>query len=138
MGATVVNSLTASYWAGCKPPGYKNMDLDRALQAYEPLAGKKVTFSNDIMPKTPEVNLQSIDDCITELKGSITALEQAKTSLNQVVSALKAVQSAGFKVSTELFKLSKDKNVDTSRFEAAGTNASSIASMAGSKLADYA
>ena len=50
MGATVVNALTASHWAGHKPAAFKNMDLDRALQAYEAQAGKNVATAIEVVP----------------------------------------------------------------------------------------
>jgi len=136
MGATVVNGLTASYWAGNKPPDYKNTDLDKALKTYEGVAGKTLKIPKDLIPPVPKSNVGDIDDCIAKMKSAISELEKGKTILNQIVTALKAVQAAAAKTSADLTKLSKGKDVDESKYKAAATNASSIGSLAAGELKD--
>lgn len=137
MAATVINGLSASHWAGWKPADYKGQDLDSALKAYEPLAGKTITFASSLMPAAPKLNIRAIDGCIADLKTSITEMEKGKAILNQVAGALRAVQSAGFKVSADLNKLSKGKDVDEQKYQAAATVAGSIASSAAEALSNY-
>ena len=136
MGATVVNGLTASYWAGAKPPDYKNTDLDKALKTYEGVAGKTVTFSKSLMPPVPKSTITDITACITDLKSAIADLEKAKTLLNPIVTALKAVITVANKTSTDLKNLSKGKDVDEKKYLAASTNAGSISFLAAGALKD--
>jgi hypothetical protein len=137
MGATVVNALTASYWAGNKPVDYKNQDLDKALKAYEPLAGKTAKIPSNLIPPVPKSTITDIDDCIAKLKNAITELEKGKVILNQVITALQAVQGAAGKTSADLTKLSKGKDVDESKYKFAATSASSIGSFAADALKNY-
>ena len=135
MGATVINNLTSSYWAGAKPKDYQGQDLDRALKAYEGLAGKSnVTIPSNLIPKVPAGKIGEIDACIKDLNNAITELQKGSTTLKQVATALKAVQSAAAKTATDLSKLSKGKDADKDAYEAASTKASSVGSMASSAL----
>src|SRR5262245_13882699 len=137
MAATVVNSLTASYWAGNKPNGYKGQDLDKALKAYEPLAGKTVIIPKDLIPSVPKAQVGDIDACITKVKSAITELEKGKVMLNQFISALQAVQAAGGKTAAELTKLSKGKDVDETEYKNAAASANSIAVGAAETIKSY-
>src|SRR5262245_38151182 len=137
MGATVVNALTASYWAGHKPADYKGQELDRALKAYEPLAGKSVTIPSSLIPPVPKSKIGDIDACIAKLKSAVTELEKGKVILNQIVTALQAVQAAAGKASADLTKLSKGKDADETAYKNAAITANSIASLAADALKDY-
>ncbi|MCI0685240.1 MAG: hypothetical protein L0Y71_24335 [Gemmataceae bacterium] len=137
MAATVVNALSASHWAGHKPAGYKGQDLDKALKAYEPLAGKTITIPSNLIPSAPKAKVGEVDTCISKLKHAVTELEKGKVLLSQIATALKAVQSAALKASTDLNKLSKGKDVDESEYKNAAISASSIAGIAADRLGDY-
>src|SRR5947209_2003335 len=102
MGATVVNGLTASFWADHKPADYKNQDLDRALKTYESSAGKTVRIPSNLIPPVPKSTVTDIDSCVTKLKSAITELEKGKVILNQIVTALQGVQTAANKTSSDL------------------------------------
>ena len=136
MGATVVNGLTASYWASNKPADYKGQDLDKALKTYEPLGGKTLKIPSSLIPPVPKPTIGEIDDCIAKLKAAITELEKGKVTLNQIVTALQGVQAAASKTSADLTKLSKGKDVDESEYKAAATRASSVGSLAADALKD--
>ena len=137
MGARVVNALTVSYWADHKPADYKGQDLDRALKAYESVAGKTVKIPSNLIPPVPKSTITDIDDCIAKLKSAITELDKGKVILNQIVTTLQAVQAAGGKASADLTKLSKGKNVDETEYKNAATSANTIASLAADALNDY-
>jgi hypothetical protein len=137
MGATVVNALTSSYWAGHKPADYKGQDLDKALKAYEPLAGKSVTIPSSLIPPVPKASVSAIDACIAKLKSAITELEKGKVILNQVATALQAVQTAAGKASADLIKLAKGKDADETEYKNAAITANSIGSLAADALKDY-
>jgi hypothetical protein len=137
MGAKVVNGLTVSYWAEHKPAYYKGQDLERALKAYESVAGKAVKIPNNLIPPVPQSTISDIDACIPKLKSAITELEKGKVILNQIVAALQAVQAAGDKTSADLTKLSKDKNLDETEFKNAAVSANSIASLAADTVKGY-
>ncbi len=137
MGAQVVNGLTASFWAERKPAGYKGTDLDKALKAYEPLAGKSVTIPSSLIPPVPKPKVSEIDACLAKLKNASTELDKAKTALNQVITALQAVQGAASKTSADLNKLSKGKDVDESEYKNAVATANSIATLAAGELKNY-
>jgi hypothetical protein len=135
MGATVVNGLSSSYWAGNKPKDYKGQDLDRALKAYEAVAAKgNITIPSNLIPKVPQSKIGEIDGCIKDLNNAVTELQKGVTILKQVATALKAVQNAAAKTSVELSKLSKGKGVDPDAYEAASTTASSVGMLAGDAL----
>jgi hypothetical protein len=137
MAATVVtNTLTASYWAGLKPPGYKGADLDKALKAYEAVAGKPITLPARL-PALPQAKLGEVDNCIKELQAAIAELQKTQALLKQVIGALQAVQGAAGKTSAELTKLSKGKDVDEHAYKNASTSAGSIGGMAGATLSRY-
>src|ERR1051325_316618 len=128
MGATASSGLSPSDWT--KPKGYKGTDLDGALKAYQPFAGKTVDIPKNLIPDVPKASIKSMDDCITKMKSAIVELEKGKTYLNQVIAALKKVQDAASKTAAELNKLANTKNIDGSEFEAGATRANSIASLA--------
>jgi hypothetical protein len=137
MGATVVNGLTSSYWAGSKPKDYKGQDLDRALKAYEAVASKgKLTIPSNLIPKVPQSKIGDIDGCIKDLNNAVTELQKGLTALKQVATALQGVQSAAGKTSADLSKLSKGKGVDPDEYQAASTKASSVGMLAGDALKD--
>jgi hypothetical protein len=139
MGATVVNNLTASYWAKAKPADYKNQDLDKALKTYEGVAGKTVTIPNDLVPKTPKSKVSEIEKCIKDLQNAVTELTKAKTMLKEITSALEGVQSAAGKVITDLNKQAKGKSDDDkTKYENAAASASGIATCAAGQLKDFA
>jgi hypothetical protein len=137
MAATVVNSLTASYWAENKPSDYKGADLDKALKAYEGVASKKAQIVTSTIDPLKKAGVSDIDGYIATCKQAITVMEKAKVIQSDIGNALKAVVSAGNKASSDLTKLSKGKDVDESQYKSASTRASSIASMANDKLSDY-
>jgi hypothetical protein len=135
MSATVVNNLTASYWAGAKPKDYKGQDLDRALKAYETAASKGgIQIPSNLIPKVPQAKIGEIDGCIKDLNNAVTELQKATTALKQVATALQAVQSAAGKTSADLTKLSKGNDVDPDEYQAAATKASSVGMMAADAL----
>src|SRR5258706_10974293 len=125
MGATVVTSLTASYWTGHKPADYKGQDLEKALKAYEGVAGKTLTMITKL-PTVPKATVSGIDTCIKELQAAITELQKTQATIKQFTGALQAVQGAANKTSGELTKLSKGKDVDESEYKNAAISASSI------------
>ena len=138
MAATVVNSLTASYWAENKPSDYKGTDLDKALKAYEGVTSKKAQIvTSAIDPLTKKAGVSDIDSYIATCKQAISVMEKAKVIQSDIGNALKGVVSAGNKASGDLTKLSKGKDVDESQYKSASTRASAIASMANDKLGDY-
>ena len=132
MGATASSGLSPSDWT--KPKNYKGMDLDNALKAYQPFAGKTVDVSKNLIPGVPKPSVKAFEDCITKMKSAIAELEKGKTYLNQIISALNKVQDAANKTATELNKLANTKNVDGSDFQAGATRASSIGSLAADAL----
>jgi hypothetical protein len=136
MGATVVNSLTASYWAGHKPASYKSQDLDKALKAYESVAGKTLTMITKL-PTVPKATLGGIDTCIKDLQAAITELQKTQAAIKQLTGALQAVQGAAGKTSGELTKLSKGKDVDETEYKNAAISASSIGSIAADAIGRY-
>ena len=138
MAATVVNALTVSHWAENKPSDYKGTDLDKALKAYEGVAGKKAQIvTSAIDPLTKKAGVSDIDGYIATCKQAITVMEKAKVIQSEIANALKAVMNAGNKASADLGKLSKGKDVDESKYKNASISASSIASIAGDRLGDY-
>ena len=135
MGATVVNSLTASYWAGNKPKSYKGQDLDRALKAYETVAAKGgIQIPSNLIPKVPQPKIGEIDSCIKDLNNAVTELQKGMTILKQIATALQAVQNAAYKTSGDLTKLSKGKGVDPKEYENASISADSVGSIAADAL----
>jgi hypothetical protein len=136
MGATVTNALTSSYWASNKPDDYKTQDLDKALKAYEGVAGKTVKIPNNLIPPVPKSSVKDIDDCINKLKSAISELEKGKTALGQSVTALKAVQAAASKAAADLAKLSKGKDADETKYKNAVAAANAISSAAADALKD--
>jgi hypothetical protein len=134
MGATVVSgSPSASNWASQKPKDYKNMDLDKALKAYE-AANKDIPLpaSAPTIPTHQTVSMKAVDTCVKEMEADIKVFKNTTSILKEMISALAAVESAAGKVSGELDKLAKDKTGDDKKkYQSAATSARAIGDQAG-------
>ena len=138
MAATVVNGLTAGYWAKSKPDDYKGQNLDKALKTYEGLAGKGITIPSNLIPKVPKPNVSEIEECITGLESAVTELHKGLAFLKQIGTALTGVQGAAAKAAADLEKQAKTKADDAKKkYEDAASTANSIGSLAASASKDY-
>ena len=137
MGATVVNGLTASYWASHKPADYKGQDLDKALKVYEPLASKGISIPGNLIPKVPKATAGEIDTCIKDLQSAITELQKGQAFLKQIVAALQAVTGASGKAAADLRKLAKGKDADKDACENAAITADSIGGLAAGEIKNF-
>ena len=132
----VVSNVSSAGWAKAKPADYKSPDLDKALKAYEGLAGKGVLFPN--IPEAPKLSVEEIDDCIKSLKSAITQLEKGQAVLKQTLAALEGVRLAAGKTWVDLRKLAKEKQgKDKDAYEAAAGIATGIEMNCRMALADY-
>jgi hypothetical protein len=137
---SAVGVLTAANWAGSKPADYKGAELDKALQAWEALAGKAVQIPQDLIPTPPACKVGALTNYVNELKSVVKELERGKALVMQYVTALQAVQAAGSKASADLIKLSKGKKLDEAtqqKYTYAANAANSIAASAAGALKDY-
>lgn len=137
MGAIVVHGVSAREWASLKPANYKDQDLDKALKAYEPLAGKGISIPGNLFPDLPKATIGEIDTCIKGLQSAITELQKGQTFLKQIVAALQAVAGAAGKTSADLRKLAKGKDADKNACEKAAISAGSIGSFAASAIKNF-
>jgi hypothetical protein len=112
MGAFVVDgSISSANWAKDKPKDYKGSTLDKALAAYEKLAGKNVNVPKSL-PTMPKQSAKDYEDCVKELETAVKDMKTAAGHFKDLAKALDAVASAGKSTASELQKLcddSKDK-----------------------------